>query len=339
MSRLTEVIKEYRGLGIEVQIDYEKFYLYSVITHSTAVEGSTVTEVENRLLFDEGISPNKPIEQQLMNLDLKRAYEEAIGCADQHIDYSVKLLCHLAGLVMRNTGKEYKTAAGNFSSADGELRKLNVTAGRGGKSYLSYQKVPQRLEDFCNWLNAQRKSIRTEDIDDVYELSFLAHYNLVSIHPWADGNGRMARLVMNMIQAEFGTVPSIVKKDCRDEYIKSLAESQDTGEAKYFLEFMICHHVQNLEKMISEYKDTVDNDTLNLGNDTINMKNDTLNLTEKEKRIYEMIKNDTTISIAQLVADSGFSRPTVTRAIRTLKEKKLIDRAGAKKNGFWLINP
>ena len=78
MSRLTEVIKEYRGLGIEVQIDYEKFYLYSVITHSTAVEGSTVTEVENRLLFDEGISPNKPIEQQLMNLDLKRAYEEAI---------------------------------------------------------------------------------------------------------------------------------------------------------------------------------------------------------------------------------------------------------------------
>ena len=106
MSRLTEVIYEYRELGIPDQIDYEKLYLYSVITHSTAVEGSTVTEVENRLLFDEGISPNKPITEQLMNLDLKQAYEEAMGCAEQHIDFSVKLLCHLAGLVMRNTGKE-----------------------------------------------------------------------------------------------------------------------------------------------------------------------------------------------------------------------------------------
>ena len=43
-------------------------------THSTAVEVSTVTEVENRLMFDDGISPDKPLVEQLMNLDLKNAY-------------------------------------------------------------------------------------------------------------------------------------------------------------------------------------------------------------------------------------------------------------------------
>ena len=54
----------------------------------------------------------------------------------------------LTALVMKNTGKEYKTAIGNFNSSNGELRRLNVTAGRGGKSYMSYQKVPKRLDDF-----------------------------------------------------------------------------------------------------------------------------------------------------------------------------------------------
>ena len=61
----------YRALGIDNQIDYDKFYLYSIITHSTAIEGSTVTEVEAQLLFDEGIAAKgKSIIEQLMNLDL-----------------------------------------------------------------------------------------------------------------------------------------------------------------------------------------------------------------------------------------------------------------------------
>ena len=73
---LTSLIARYRELGIDSQIDYRKFYLYSIITHSTAIEGSTVTEVEAQLLFDEGIAAKgKSIIEQLMNLDLKNAYE------------------------------------------------------------------------------------------------------------------------------------------------------------------------------------------------------------------------------------------------------------------------
>ena len=54
IHQLLDVLKEYQSLGIAQQIDYDKFYLYSIITHSTAIEGSTVTEIENQLLFDEG---------------------------------------------------------------------------------------------------------------------------------------------------------------------------------------------------------------------------------------------------------------------------------------------
>ena len=78
IPNILQTIERYRALGIDQQIDYKKFYLYSIITHSTAIEGSTVTEIENQLLFDEGITaPGRTLQEQMMNLDLKAAYEEA----------------------------------------------------------------------------------------------------------------------------------------------------------------------------------------------------------------------------------------------------------------------
>ena len=68
-SELDSALEEYTQLGIQQQLDYDKFYLYSIITHSTAIEGSTVTEIENQLLFDEGISANgRTIQEQMMNI-------------------------------------------------------------------------------------------------------------------------------------------------------------------------------------------------------------------------------------------------------------------------------
>ena len=82
-----QTLAEYHRLGIAEQIDYKKFYLYSIITHSTAIEGSTVTEIENQLLFDEGITaPGRTLQEQMMNLDLKAAYDEAQRLAAQHTD-------------------------------------------------------------------------------------------------------------------------------------------------------------------------------------------------------------------------------------------------------------
>ena len=74
-QQLIQLLDKYRKLGISEQIDFQKFYLYSIITHSTAIEGSTLTEVEAQLLFDEGITSSKrTIQEQMMNLDLKAAY-------------------------------------------------------------------------------------------------------------------------------------------------------------------------------------------------------------------------------------------------------------------------
>ena len=334
MSIISDVLKKYEELGIKQQLDYDKFYLYSIITHSTAIEGSTVTEIENQLLFDEGISSDKPIQEQLMNLDLKSAYEKAFAIADHQETITVPLLCSLSGIVMKNTGSMYNTIAGSFNSADGDLRLLNVSAGRGGKSYIAWQKVPDRLEGFCKWLNEARKTIHGKDLEQVYRVSFEAHYRLVEIHPWADGNGRMARLVMNMLQREAGVIPSIVKKEKRAEYIQSLADSQAADTENIFIDFMLKHHIENIEEQIKEYQESVTNDTIKPENDTLN---DTINLSQKEQVVLNIINADPDVTIKGIVAATGFSRPTVTRAISILKEQSLIERIGSRKSGSWKI--
>ena len=336
MTELEQVLNEYLSLGINQQLDYDKFYLYSIITHSTAIEGSTVTEIEAQLLFDEGITSSKrTIAEQMMNLDLKKAYEQCFEYAKNHEKITIDLLCKLSGIAMEHTGSTFNTIAGSFSSAKGDLRLVNVSAGRGGKSYLAWQKVHDKLQEVCDYLNEQRSKIKKDDIESIYRLSFEAHYLLVSIHPWADGNGRMSRLLMNMIQKEFNVIPSIVKKESRAEYIQSLEESQEKDTSSPFINFMFNHHLKNIKEQISQYKKSMQVDTLNVKNDTLN---DTLNLSEKEITVLKIIQSNLIITTNQIVQITGFSRPTVMRAIKTLKEKKILERLDSKKTGSWKVN-
>jgi len=324
------IYEEYKQLGIDQQIDYAKFYLYSIITHSTAIEGSTVTEVENRLLFDEGIGAQKPLIEQMMNLDLKAAYEQSIVYAREHTDYSVELLCGLSALVMKNTGSEYNTMLGNFSAAKGELRLLNVSAGIGGRSYLSYQKVPSRLQEFCQWLNKERKSLNISDIEAIYDLSFEAHYRLVNIHPWADGNGRMSRLVMNMIQYEYAVVPSIVKKEKRKQYISSLEQSEEAEDSKKFKTFMLQHHCDNLMKQIEEYKHS-------MGDESHSAKADGTMDGTMALRIMDALRAEPSATMDNLSNTLGIARRTLVRYMNRLQEDNKIKRVGGRRYGHWVI--
>lgn len=262
-TKLEKLISQYREFGIDKQIDYDKFYLYSLITHSTAIEGSTITELENQIMFDQGISPKgKSMAELNMNLDLKNAYENAVKLANTHADISIDLLKDFSALVMKNTGQEYKTALGAFSSARGELRLLNVTTGIGGKSYMNYSKVPAKLSEFCVWLNKERENYTHKSTIQLYEISFDAHYYLATIHPWADGNGRMARLLMNMLQFEFGLIPTKILNEDKEEYIKALVETREHEDLNIFREFMTSTMIKNLTHDIEAYRKSIDDTSI-----------------------------------------------------------------------------
>ena len=335
IKKLLDALKEYELLGIADQIDYKKFYLYSLITHSTAIEGSTVTEIENQLLFDEGITAKgRSLQEQMMNLDLKAAYEHSMQLAHQHKDFSVEMLKNLSALVMKNTGASYNTAQGSFDASKGDLRLVGVTAGIGGRSYMNYQKVPAKLEEVCKQLNQRRSELSNlDDIINKYLFSFDAHYQLVTIHPWVDGNGRMSRLVMNHLQYEFGLVPVKIVKEDKADYIQALIDSREQESLEPFREFMMEEHVRNISKEIEEYKKSQEDDPIKVTSDPIKSSSDPI-----KERLYQAVLQDGTLNYAGYAAIVGASEATVKRRLGELKKEGAIIRVGSKKSGHWENN-
>lgn len=338
--QIKEALKAYLASGVEDQVDYQKFYLYSIVTHSTAIEGSTVTEIENQLLFDEGIAAKgRSLTEQMMNVDLKDAYLYAFKLAADNSIYTPQLLQQLSALVMRRTGSEYSTIAGHFDSSKGEFRLCNVSAGIGGRSYLAYNKVPRAVDDFCRWLNEEIVKVDSTNIAACYRLSFEAHFRLVSIHPWVDGNGRTTRLVMNLIQRQLGLVLSIVRKEDKGEYIQSLVESRENDDSTIVQDVMLRHHIANLNRRVSQYQE---NNTVNTPCDTVNdaanVNNDTVTGLKKSlQKVYAAILNNPEITHSEIMAILHISESTAKRATRDLKKLGYITREGSDKTGKWLI--
>ena len=340
-ERLLRLLQRHKELGISDQIDFDKFYLYSIITHSTAIEGSTLTEVEAQLLFDEGITSSKrTLAEQMMNLDLKAAYDYGRQWIMRHEYISVDWLISLAGKVMAQTGSEYHSVGGDFSTAKGELRKLNVTAGVGGKSYLSYLKVPSHLDAFCRELNKRRSSLDANDLAAVYDLSFWAHYELVSIHPWADGNGRTSRLLMNLLQWEFGVLPSKVLKEDKAEYIQAMVDTREQENINIFLDCMSRLHCEHLQADINQFVQTTKADVVDkerLKSEMVDKWSIKPSVAEKMVDILRFMADKGNITTETVVGHFGFAVTTTKRYLRQLVAFGYIEAHGGNKNRTYCM--
>ncbi|GHT19983.1 cell filamentation protein Fic [Bacteroidia bacterium] len=248
----------FRQLKLEDVVDYEKFYLYSIITHSTAIEGSTLTELDTQLLFDDGITAQgKPLVHHLMNTDLKAAYDFAILKAKAKTPITVDFLKELNALVMHTTGSLTNVVGGSFDSSKGDFRLCGVTAGAGGASYMNYLKVPEKVSELCSELT---KMADAKELRAIYNLSFDAHFNLVTIHPWVDGNGRTSRLLMNYIQFYYQVFPTKIYKEDTSEYITALVESRKQEDNAPFREFMAQQLLKTLLEETTAHKQSQEKD-------------------------------------------------------------------------------
>ena len=253
-EEIEKLTQEFISLGINQSVDYEKYYLYSLIAHSTSIEGSTLTEIETQLLFDEGLTAKgKPLVHHLMNEDLKKAYEFAKEEAKSQTKLTPAFLQKLNAILMQTTGSVHNSAAGTFDSSKGEYRLCGVTAGIGGRSYINYQKIPAKIEELCSSLNEGRLSLAS--LEEQYELSFNAHLCLATIHPWVDGNGRSSRLLMNYLQFCMGLFPTKVFKEDRADYILSLQQAQESENNQLFLDFMAEQLKKGLDLEVKRFLD------------------------------------------------------------------------------------
>lgn len=198
---------------------------------------------------------------------------------------------------------------------------------------MNFQKVPAKLEEFCRYINSQRKELlNTNDVISKYRLSFDAHYQLVTIHPWVDGNGRMSRLVMNHLQYEFGLIPSKVVKDDKAEYIQSLIDAREQETLLPFYEFMFDEHIRNITKEIEAYKKSQAADLIKPVSDPINKISDPIT-----ESLYQAIRKNNTLNYSEYGALLGVSEATIKRRLGELRKAGMIVRVGSNKAGHWEV--
>ena len=248
---LNQLIDIYTGLKLSDIQDYSKFNMYAIVHHSSTIEGSTLSEIETRLLLDEGLTPKgKPLEHSLMTKDHFEALGFILAKARDNITIDVSFIRTLNGLVMNSTSKIYESELGQVDGSKGEFRKGNVSAGN--SYFVNYDKVEMLTANLVQKINdgfVQSKS-RSSQIN----LSFDAHFDLLTIHPFYDGNGRTSRLLMNYIQQVFSLPFCIVFKEDKAEYFKALEETRSEENLEIFRSFMTLQYKKYLKNEIEKYE-------------------------------------------------------------------------------------
>jgi Fic family protein len=142
---------------------------------------------------------------------------------------------------------------GTIDAATGAFRKGNVSAG--ATYFPNYDKVEILTSELAGKVNDLLN--KTNPITEQLNLSFDAHFNLVSIHPFYDGNGRTSRLLMNYIQAYYDLPLAIVHSDAKAEYIQALVDTREKDDIQIFRDFMTSQYTAMLENEIKKFGEMV----------------------------------------------------------------------------------
>ena len=208
---------------------------------------------------------------------------------------------------------------------------------------MSYLKVPMKLQAFCEELNRRRSEIDPSDIAAVYELSFWAHFELVTIHPWADGNGRTCRLLMNLLQMEYGVLPTIVRKEDKAAYIQALIDTRENEDMEVFLNCMIRLHCQHLSYDIDQYMKSVASEMVDkheLAKKMVDKWSIKPSLADKLSDIIVFMVDKKETTTETVVQQFGFTTTTAKRYLRQLTEFGYLAAKGGNRNRTYImLNP
>lgn len=203
--------------------------------NSNAIEGNSLTLKETAWVIADGLTiKGKPLKDHLEAKDhydaINHLYEIIEGGTRQTI--SEVFIRTMHRLVSRET----------LGEESGVYRSGNVMITGAAHSPPDVHKVPLAMRDMIFWCRAHQSRYHP------VELAALVHHKLVFIHPFSDGNGRTARLVMNLLLMSQGFPLVIILKTDRRRYYKALARA-DQGEYHAFVRFV----AQAVERSLNIY--------------------------------------------------------------------------------------
>jgi Fic family protein len=249
-KEIDALISEFNRLSKGL-INFEKLALYTSTFHSTKIEGCTLTEKQVvDLLEDSKTAGTKSHEDHLMVFDYFTALKSIVEAAHEKKRFSLSFIKSLGGLVLKNTGGKVSSMSGDFDSSKGDFRKVNVYAG--SRRFPDFSKVESMCRSFCETANKKMATAKTNR--EKLEVAFYVHFQLVTIHPFSDGNGRVSRIVMTYIFLYFGLPVGFVFSKDRLKYIEALEASRKTESMDPFYKFMFAQYSKSLKSEIKILK-------------------------------------------------------------------------------------
>lgn len=222
-----------RPLSPHALVNLEHAYDLELTYTSNAIEGNTLTQIETNLVIEQGITiGGKKLKDHLEAIDHYDAIRYVREIARQTTPLGEFDVRNLHALVVKRADPEI---AGRYATSG---RYVNTDAGR--HAFPSPAEVPALMGDISAWLSVAPATPET---------AFTAHRRLVDIHPFNDGNGRTARLLMNLVLIRGGYPPVAVRPEDRLSYLHALQQAQAGGGDAAFKTLLY----ERLDATLGEY--------------------------------------------------------------------------------------
>jgi Fic family protein len=220
-----------RPLSAAALAQLQKHYDVELTYTSNAIEGNTLTLRETAEVIEHGITiGGKSLRDHLEAVDHYEAllWMRARAAAPMPVDEGV--VCELH---RRIVARSQPAIAGIYSQLPRRIAGSPVV-------FPNPAKIPQLMQDFGQWLKATSSDPAS---------AFEAHFRLTAIHPFGDGNGRTARLLMNLLLIRGGYPPIAVRPEDRKSYLDALERG---SLAEDLQPFQILMH-ERLDVTLQEY--------------------------------------------------------------------------------------
>lgn len=201
----------FRPLPPELVANLDGWFKVELTYTSNAIEGNTLTRAETALVVEKGITiQGKSLKEHLEATNHVEALDyikTLVSKKRQDLREDDILDIHKAILqkIEENHAGRYRTQHARLTGSETILP--------------NPVKVPDLMKTFINWLTGNNS-------DHPVKIAADAHFKLVTIHPFSDGNGRTSRLLMNLLLMQAGYPPAIIRKEDRLEYVNALEKGQ-----------------------------------------------------------------------------------------------------------------
>ncbi|HSW89006.1 MAG TPA: Fic family protein [Candidatus Saccharimonadales bacterium] len=216
-------LDSYKPIQKNVLDNLEEWYRIELTYTSNAIEGNTLTRQETALIVEKGITvEGKSVQEHLEAINHAEAFTYIQELAKQKKRNELKLqdILDIHRMILKK-----------IDDADaGRLRNTPVRISGSTTILPNPLRVPYLMGEFIQWLQTTT--------DNPIQVASDAHFKLVTIHPFVDGNGRTARLLMNFILIQAGFPPAIIKKEERSRYLTSLEMGQTKGQLDSYYELL-----------------------------------------------------------------------------------------------------